>query len=66
MITKKRKTLSSDWIRNNRWIAFALVSGLVCGLGNFLLGLKVSQTGIYGPGFTGPIGVLLISLYMLL
>jgi hypothetical protein len=41
----------------------ALVSGLTCGVGNFFLGYKLSHTGALGPGFTGPLGLVLLIVY---
>lgn len=48
-----------------RWVWFALISGLVSGLGNYVLGIKLSKAGLLGPGFTGPLSVILLAVYRL-
>ena len=37
------------------WIVYALISGVVCGAGNFFLGLKLAHAGPFGPGIAGPL-----------
>lgn len=46
-----------------RWVWCALLSGLVSGLGNYVLGIKLSKAGLLGPGFTGPVGLVILLVY---
>ena len=45
------------------WILYALGSGVVCGAGNFLLGLKLSSAGALGPGIAGPLMFVVLLIY---
>ena len=49
--------------KGNLWILYALGSGVTCGLGNFLLGLKLSHAGAFGPGIAGPLGLIVLLCY---
>jgi hypothetical protein len=41
----------------------ALVSGITSGVGNFLLGAKLSHVGAMGAGFTGPLNLVILLVY---
>mmetsp|Transcript_17523 Transcript_17523/g.29546 ORF Transcript_17523/g.29546 Transcript_17523/m.29546 type:complete len:209 (+) Transcript_17523:304-930(+) len=38
-----------------RWILLSVASSVSLGVANFILGVKIAGTGIYGVGFTGPV-----------
>ena len=46
-----------------RWVLCSALAGLTCGVGNYLLGTKLGHMGLLGPGFTGPIGLLICLVY---
>lgn len=50
---------------NLTWAVYALISGLFMGVGNFFMGLKLSMVGIFGPGFSGPLSLILLLSYRL-
>ena len=41
----------------------ALMSGITSGVGNFLLGAKLSHVGAMGAGFTGPLNLVILLVY---
>ena len=43
-----------------KWIWMALLSSFTCGLGNYIMGIKLIKAGPFGPGFTGAFGLLLL------
>ena len=45
-----------------KWLWYALLSGLTCGLGNYIMGIKLIDAGAFGPGFTGPLGLLILDI----
>ena len=49
--------------KSNQWILQAALSGFIFALGNVALGLNLSQEGILGTGFVGPITVFLVFCY---
>ena len=48
-----------------RWIICALIAGLCCGLANYWMGIKLAHTGMMGPGYTGPAGLVILVIYRL-
>jgi len=48
---------------SKRWVWCAVVSGLTCGLGNYFMGVNLANTGMMGPGFTGPLGLIILLSY---
>jgi O-antigen/teichoic acid export membrane protein len=41
----------------------ALISGVTSGVGNFLLGTRLSHVGAMGAGFTGPLNLVILLIY---
>ena len=48
-----------------RWVLCSLLAGLGNGLGNYFLGIKLSHAGLLGPGFSGPLALILLVGYKL-
>ena len=48
-----------------KWLWNALLSGLACGLGNYVMGIKLVDAGAFGPGFTGLLGLLILGIWRL-
>ena len=49
--------------KSSRWLLFALLAAASFGLGNVAFGLHCSQRGIFGASFTGPAGLLILTVY---
>jgi len=43
-----------------KWVWMALLSSLSCGIGNYIMGIKLIKAGPLGPGFTGALGLLML------
>ena len=39
----------------------ALFSSFTCGIGNYIMGIKLIKAGPLGPGFTGPLGFFILA-----
>lgn len=68
LIRKREREAESQRLRelqdsNFRWVWCSLLSGLTCGLGNYVLGIKLAHTGVMGPGFTGPLTLAILLIY---
>jgi len=48
-----------------KWVGYALFAGATTGLGNYILGVNLANTGFFAPGFTGPLGFLALVTYRL-
>ena len=48
---------------NKRWVYCSILSGFVCGVGNFYMGIYLGNAGMMGPGLTGPLGLVLLLIY---
>ena len=46
-----------------RWVWLALLSSFTCGIGNYIMGIKLVKAGPFGPGFTGALGLLIVLIY---
>ena len=49
--------------KSNKWILLALATGFLFGLSNVAMGINLSQEGLLGTGFIGPIIVLVGGVY---
>ena len=49
--------------KSNKWVFQASSAGFIFALGNVALGMNLSQEGLLGTGFIGPITVLLVGVY---
>ena len=49
--------------KSSKWILQACSAGFIFALGNVALGMNLSQEGLLGTGFIGPITVLLAGVY---
>ena len=49
--------------KNKRWFYLAVVSGCVCGVGNYFLGIYLAAAGMMGPSVTGPLGLTILLVY---
>lgn len=43
-----------------------MLAGLSCGVGNYIMGVKLGHMGLLGPGFTGPIGLFIVLAYRMI
>jgi drug/metabolite transporter (DMT)-like permease len=48
---------------NPRWIIYAVLSGLALGIGNYIIGIKLAQEGIFSSSFSGPFPLALLLIY---
>jgi hypothetical protein len=69
-MTRRQKLAEQQRLRelhdnNKRWIVFAVISGVTCGLGNYLMGIHLSKAGIMGAGLTGPLNLVILLTYRL-
>lgn len=51
--------------KDKSWIYLSVISGFVCGLGNYFMGVELAQAGMMGPGFTGPLALVSLGGYRL-
>ena len=45
------------------WIVYAVVSGFVCDMGNYFMGIHLSRAGMMGAALTGPLNIVILITY---